>query len=112
MRFITFAFVASKLLATASATWICPSTHGTADNCLLNDVPIISEWGDTDLLIYNIAGARIIYDGQTVTWSEQEGCEGARVSVDADVLETLEYSYALKVQMKVEEKLWNDVWNL
>lgn len=74
MKFIAFlAFV-----ATASATWIYPSTH---HNCEPQDVPSISECGDTDLLDYDIAGAKIVYDDRTVTWFEQEGCQGARVSV-------------------------------
>ena len=76
MRFIAlFAFV-----ATASATWIYPSTHS---NCQPLDVTPIFECGDTDLLNYNIAGAKIVYDGQTVTWFLQEGCEGAKVSMGA-----------------------------
>ena len=74
MKFIAFlAFV-----ATASATWIYPSTH---HSCEPQDVPSISECGDTDLLDYDIAGAKIVYDDRTVTWFEQEGCQGARVSV-------------------------------
>lgn len=77
MRFIAFsAFV----VATVSATWIYPSTHS---NCQPQDVPTISACNDTDLLNYNIAGARIVYDGQTVTWFKQKGCQGARVSVGA-----------------------------
>ena len=80
MRFIAiFAFV-----ATASATWIYPSTHGTESKCIPHDVPTISDCGDTDLLNYpNIRGAKIVYDGQTVTWFEEECGEGARVSVGA-----------------------------
>ena len=74
MKFIAFFAFA----ATVSATRIYPSTHS---HCESLDVPTISECGDTNLLDYNIAGAKIIYDGQTVTWFEQEGCQGTRVTV-------------------------------
>ena len=74
MKFIAFfAFV-----ATVSATVIHPSTDY---DCKHQNVPSISECGDTDLLNYDIAGANIVYDGQTVTWFEQEGCQGAKISV-------------------------------
>ena len=77
MKFIAF-FV---FVASASATSIFPSTHS---NCQPQDVPTIFECGDTDLLNFpNIAGARIVYNGQTVTWFDEEGCQGTRVSVGA-----------------------------
>ena len=79
MKFIAFfAFV-----ATVGATWIYPSTNS---NCQPENITPIFECGDTNLLNYDIAGARIVYDGQTVTWFELEDCpdEGARVSVGSD----------------------------
>jgi len=78
MKFIAlFAFVAS-----ASATTIFPSTHA---NCQPQDLPPISACGgDTDLNS-NVAGARIVYEGQTVTWFRQAGCQGASVSVSASI---------------------------
>ena len=75
MRFIAFfAFVAS-----ASATTIFPSTHS---NCQPQDLPPISACGDTELNS-NVAGARIDFNGQTVTWFSGAGCQGTSVSVGA-----------------------------
>ena len=79
MKFITFfAFV----VASASATTIFPSTHS---NCQPQDLPPISACGETNLAGSNVAGARIDYTGQTVTWFEQANCEGISVSVGASI---------------------------
>lgn len=82
MRFIAyFAFV-----ATASAfTRIFPSTQ---PNCRPQDIPTIDGCGDKILLDYDVRGARIVYDGQTVIWYDsidESGCSGRSVSVHTSI---------------------------
>jgi len=70
-----FAFVAA-----ASATSIFPSTD---INCS-NNVGTIDACGDTNLRNFAIRAAGINFSGQRVTFFNQVGCVGARVSVESN----------------------------
>ena len=78
MKFIAFlAFIATASVSANSAiTTIYPSSNS---NCEPLDIPPISECGPTDLLSYNITEAKIDFEGQNVTWFEQEGCQVAKL---------------------------------
>ena len=70
MKFIAFfAFVATV----SAITKVYPSTHVL---CHPEDIPAITKCGDTKLTDYDVRGARIVYDGDTVLWFEDEKCEG------------------------------------
>jgi hypothetical protein len=75
-----FTFVATVSASTA----IFPSTNS---KCIPVNLATITKCGDTNLLDYDIDGARIVIKGPDrqkvqVTWFKQSGCKGDSVTVN------------------------------
>ena len=84
MKFFTF----FKFLAIVGATTIHPSENIL---CGSYDTPI-SECGTTNLLDYNMAAAKIVYNRRTVVFYSEADCKGYGGSVQ-DSIDCLELPF-------------------
>lgn len=78
---VFFAFLATVSTTQARITTIHPSTN---IHCGTYDAPI-SECGATKLLGYDMAGAKIVYEGQTVIFYNEADCTGYGASLQWSV---------------------------